>query len=155
DLDRAREVTSSVINPHSVRVVGDRSDLQVRQYAAQVGGVTLTYMSYGTAVEIAAPDPASCFCVQFPVAGAAQVRCGAEPLVASRGVASVPSPVEPLRMVWQAEAAHLIVRVGQQALEGHLRGLVTGPVRDPIRLELGLALSGTTGARWAAVLDLL
>lgn len=155
DLDRAREVVSSVINPHNVRVRGDRARLDVRQFASQVGAVTLSYLRYGTEVEITAPDVASCFCVQFPLGGTARVQCGVETLVASRRRASVPSPIEPLRMVWPAQAAHLILRVEQGALEQHLRGLVAGPVRDPIRMQLGLDLSGYGGARWHAIVELL
>jgi AraC-like DNA-binding protein len=117
--------------------------------------VTLAYLSYGADVEISALDSASCFCVQFPLAGKARVRCGRDLIASTPRIASVPSPNEPLVMVWPAEAAHLIVRIDRGAVERKLAALLGRPVTKPIHMKLGLDLTGAAALRWSAILDLL
>lgn len=155
DLQRTRHMVTDVINPHSLSLRDDPPRLAARLYAADVGAVTLSYLHYRTAVEISALDVASCYCVQFPLAGTAEVRCGDATLRSSRAVASVPPPVDPLRMSWSADAAHLIVRVDAGAVHDHLEALLGRPLSEPLRPRLGLALRGATLARWRSLLELL
>ena len=155
DLDETRRVVSEVIDPHTVRLSNGRARPRIRHYAAQVGEVTLAYLGYGAGVEITALEPASCFCVQFPLAGTARVSCGRDLLASTARLASVPSPSEPLVMRWPAEAAHVIVRIDRAVVERHLSSLLGGPVKRPVRMKLGLDLAGTDGLRWSALLGLL
>jgi AraC-like DNA-binding protein len=155
DLERIRAAVSDVINPHYLRLRDRHQRVRARQFASRVGDVTLTYLAYDADIEISAPDAATCFCIQFPLAGRATVQCGPDRIAASRCLASVPSPSEPLVMRWTPDAAHLIVRIERSAVERHLYTLLDRPVREPIRMRLGLDLTGASGARWAAILDLL
>lgn len=68
-----------MVNPRTARVLGERGDLDVQFFASRVGAVTLAYLGWGADVEIRAPDPATCFCVQLPVHGAAWIDCGLHP----------------------------------------------------------------------------
>jgi AraC-like DNA-binding protein len=154
DLSRARAVVSDIINPHSLRP-GDGTDVVATQYAARIGAVTLTYLDFGAPVEITALDVASCYCVQLPLAGIAEVRCGQDVLRASSSVGSVPSPVDPLHMRWSRDAAHLIVRISATAVHRHMESLLGHGTDEPLRPALGLRLEGSAGLRWHALLDLL
>lgn len=155
DLDDTREAVSNVINPHTLTLRGAGERLDVRQFAARVGDVTLTYLSYGAAVEITAPETATCFCVHVPLAGNGQVRCGDRAIFATRRMAAVSSPGRPVLLRWTAEAAYLVVRVERSVLERHLEALLGEPPREPLRLALDRDLTDLPGRRWFAILDLL
>jgi AraC-like DNA-binding protein len=83
------------------------------------------------------------------------IQCGSEHLRASASVASVPAPTEPLRMVWSADAEHMIVRIEREAVEAHLRALIHGSVTGSLETKLALDLGGPQGTRWRAVFELL
>ena len=155
DLEEARAVVSDVIDPHSVRAPGKGADWAIDHFAARLGEVTLTYLAYGAEIEIAAPGESGCFCVHVPLAGSASVECGNETIASSPRVASVPTASAPLRMVWSADAEHLIVRIDRHALARQLQHLAPGDLHEPIRTRLDLDLSGNAGARWRALLELI
>ncbi|HST37853.1 MAG TPA: AraC family transcriptional regulator [Conexibacter sp.] len=155
DLDDTREAVSSVINPHTLSLRDGAGRLDVRQFAAQVGDVTLSFLSYGAAVEIAAPATASCFCVHVPLIGNGQIRCGSRALFATQRMAAVSSPGEPLLLRWSAEAAYLVVCIERTVLERQLTALLGEPPQEPLRLELDRDLTDLPGQRWFSILDLL
>jgi AraC-like DNA-binding protein len=155
DLEEARAIVGRFVNPHSLRVLRPDERLNVRQHAVRIEDVTLTHLAYGATVEIGARDVATCFCVQMPVAGTSEVECGHETLRSSPRLASVPTPVEPLKMRWRQEAAHLIIKIEQAALERYLAQLLGHGLREPIRLQLGMDLRGPIGARWRSIVQLL
>lgn len=156
DFEQATTAVSGVINPHLAWIRSeDREHLDIRLFAAQQGPLTVSYLRYGTTVEIAAPDPASCYCIMVPLEGSSLIQCGRDQLRASASVASVPAPTQPLRMVWSADAQHMIVRVERKAVDDHLRALIHGPLTNALETELALDLDGPQGTRWRAVLDLV
>jgi AraC-like DNA-binding protein len=155
DLEEARAVVSDVIDPHTVRASGKRARLDIGHFAARIGDVTLTYLAYGAEVEIAAPGESGCFCVHVPLAGSASVHCGADSMASTPRAASVPTASESLRMIWTADAEHLIVRIDRDAVARQLQHLAPGELAEPIRTKLALDLSGVDGARWRALLELL
>nr|WP_281381563.1 AraC family transcriptional regulator [Conexibacter arvalis] len=154
DVDDTREAVSSVINPHTLRVRDGGTDLDVRQFAARVGEVTLSYLSYGAAVEITATD-ATCFCLHLPLAGHGQARSGPRTVFANRRMAAVTSPGEPMALRWTAEAAYLVVCVEQAVLERHFAALTGAPPSGPLTLEIGRDLTDRPGRRWFPIIDLL
>lgn len=154
DVDDTREAVSSVINPHTLRVRDGGERLDVRQFAARVGEVTLSYLSYGAAVEIAATD-ATCFCLHLPLAGHGQARSGRRAVFANRRMAAVTSPGEPMQLRWTAEAAYLVVCVERSVLERHFEALTGAPPAGPLTLEIGRDLTDRPGRRWFPIIDLL
>lgn len=155
DIDEACEEVGRVFCDHSLRLVNKGDRLWAEQYAANVGDVTISHLSYGAEVEIDAGPATSFFSVQLPVGGQAEVRCGAQRIVSTPSVASVPTPVERLRMRWARDAAHVIVKVDEAVLERELARLLGHPPPEPLRLVLGLDVASGHGARWRAIHTLL
>lgn len=156
DLDEALDVTTRWVNPHTARLLGESAELDVRFLAASVGSVTLAYLGWGADVEIRAPDPATCFCVQLPLRGAARIECGRDSIISDSAMLSVPTPVEPLRMHWKAGSAQLILRVEGRRVEDRLQEMLGDPLhRGPIRMPLGVAASDGAWTRWLAVFELV
>lgn len=155
DPDGVHDAVSGTIDPHVLRVTGSEGTLDTRLHGARVGAVTLAYLHYGAAVEIDAPGSAGCVCVHFPLGGRSEVRSGSQRILSSPSLAAVPNPLDPLRMRWSADAAHLIIRVDRDSLEGGLRSYLGSASNDPILPDLGLSLDGPRGDRWLAILELL
>ncbi|WP_459550041.1 AraC family transcriptional regulator [Nocardia sp. X0981] len=156
DIDRARATTSRVVDPHGVRVIGPRDQARVRLFAAQISTVTLAYLDWGTEVEITAPDVSNCYCLHLPVRGKARVESGDQRIVASAARAALTTPEDSLRMMWAPDTAQMILRVERSAIDEGLRELLGRPLRrGPIRMPLGIDLSGVTGVRWKSVLELV
>jgi AraC-like DNA-binding protein len=107
-------------------------------------------------VEIGAGDTDRFFCVQIPVKGSAEIMSGPDRIVSTPGKASVPTPTELLRMRWEPDAAHLIIKVEQPLVYRYLRGLLGRVPTKPIRPLLGMRLATALhGQRWRAINELL
>jgi AraC-like DNA-binding protein len=155
DLSSGQEISRRVFCPHNVRTIGRSDPLRMRMYAASVGDVTISQVSYGSPVRIQAPvHPDRFFCVQLVQRGVAEVTSGERRLRSTRRIASVPSPSEPLEMRWEPETTQTVIKIGVPAVRRYLRGLLGHEPEDPVRPTLALDLSGD-GNRWLAIYDLL
>lgn len=155
DVDEARERVGRVFCPHSLRLVHRGDRLRARQYAARIGDITLSWLGYDAEVEIVAGPRTSFFSVQLPATGAAEIACGRQQIVSTPAVASVPTPVEQLRMRWDRRAQQIIVKVDETALERYLAQMLGYTPPEPLRPRLGLALESEAGMRWPAIHALL
>ncbi len=52
DVDEARSLGGEIYYPHSVRVIGDQRRFTMRLDAAEMGPVTMGWLSYDTEVKI-------------------------------------------------------------------------------------------------------
>jgi AraC-like DNA-binding protein len=155
DPTGALSAVSDAIESHTMRLLGDAAAGETTLFGTQVGPVSLWFLEYRTPVEIAAPGGADCFCVQVPLAGSVQVRCGSEEVSAGTGLATVPAPSRPLSMRWSAGSPHLIIRIEREAVESALRAHLGTAESRPIITHLGLDLTRGAGLRWQSILDLL
>jgi AraC-like DNA-binding protein len=155
DPATARSAVSDTISGHQLRIIGSPERFRMNHFAAAIGKLTLCYVHFGAAVEIRAPGTSDRVCIQFPLGGRSEVRCGTDRVVASRSVGTIPSISEPLVMRWSEEAAHLVICVEPAVVEGQLASLLGATTSEPVRTDLGLNLTGTNGMRWFAILDML
>lgn len=154
DLDETRAHVARVFCDHRLTLGRGERTLDARQHVARVGGLTLSYLDYGGAVEIDPGPLGSFYLVQMPLRGQALTRCGNEEILSTAALASVPHPDEPLAMEWARDTPHVIVRFERHWLEARLRALLDRPLTEPLRFPLGFDVSGAAGARWRAALGL-
>lgn len=156
DLNTAQEVGSEVFCPHLVRPIERRDQLQVRMYAASVGALTISQISYGPAVRIhAGVHPDRFFCVQLLHRGSAEVRSGRDRVLSTPRVASVPTPTEPLNMRWEPGTAQTVIKIGMPEVRRYLAGLLGHEPHESVLTGLALDLDSAGGRRWLAIYDLL
>lgn len=156
DLSAAQHASSRVFCAHSVRPLHRDEPIEAFQYAAQIGAVTLSYIGYGAAVEIVATEnPDRFFCIQLPNGGRAEITSGAQQIVSTPRVASVPTPSETLRMRWEPAATHRVIKIDYATVERYLGQLLGHIPETPVQLLLGLDTGSLQGGRWLAIEALL
>lgn len=154
DLDETREHVARIFCDHRLSLGRGERRINARQHAARVGGLTLSYLDYGGAVDIV-PGPLETFyLVQIPLHGEALIRCGRNEIVSTPGLASVPDPTAHLSMEWRPQCPHVIVKLERPALETRLRELTDRPLTEALRFELGFDLTRGAGRRFLAAIEL-
>lgn len=111
---------------------------------ARFDGFSVNYVAYGADVEI---DPGKLdrfFLLQIPLAGTAEVRCGAIDVAASPEMASLLSPTLPTLMTWRRGCKKLIVLVDRHVVESHLSVMIDHPV-DRIEFDARVPMSSLAG----------
>lgn len=76
DPARAREHLSSLFRPHQIRLGKRPAAIDFRHHRADLGGVSLNALRYGTEVTVDAPTLADSYLVKFTRHGASEVRQG-------------------------------------------------------------------------------
>ena len=84
------------------------------------------------------------YLLQIPLRGGASIRCGKQQVLADTRTASLPSPTEPLSMVWADDSPHLIVRFSRQALQRQFEQLAQMPLVLPLVFDLAVPLDAPT-----------
>lgn len=155
DLSSGQEVSSRVFCPHQVRPIDRHDPLDMKMYAASVGEVTISQVSYGSPVLIhAGVHPERFFCIQLVQRGEAEVTSGGRRVRSTRRIASVPAPGEPLEMRWQPQTTQTVIKVDVPAVHRYLGGLLGHQPEEAVRPTLTLDLDGD-GNRWMAIYELL
>ncbi|MET8339164.1 AraC family transcriptional regulator [Streptosporangium canum] len=155
DLDEARELVARVFCPHRLELTGEVSRLAARFHSAQLGGVRMNYLDYGTDVRIEPGELESFFLVQIPLAGRSLIRCGGQEIVSTSRLASLPSPSEHLDMRWEAGCPQLIVKFDRTAVEVALEQMLGERLDRPIVFDLGLDMTAGWARAWRAMADLI
>lgn len=141
DLDEARERVARVFCPHGLNMLRPRVALNACHHSVTLHrDVSLNYVQYGPAVQIDPGYLRDFFLLQIPLRGGAEIRCGAQQVMATTRLASLPSPTEPLAMRWADDSPHLILRLGRPAVLAQLAALLQAPVHDALVFDLGVPL---------------
>ncbi|SCK24801.1 Transcriptional regulator containing an amidase domain and an AraC-type DNA-binding HTH domain [Variovorax sp. HW608] len=151
DVDQARESVARVFCPHALNPCHAGELLDARHHSAPLGeGCSLNYVQYGAAVDIDPGHLGTFYLLQIPVRGGATVWCGGRELRSDTGVASLPSPSEPLHMRWAADSPQLIVQLSQAAVARQFEQLAQQEPRGSLVFEPGVDLNATPVAGIAA-----
>lgn len=141
DVDEARECVARIFCPHGLSTPGPRQVLDARHHSVRLHqDVGLNYVQYGPAVDIDPGCLGDFYLFQIPLRGGAEVCCGRQRITAHAGMASLPSPSEPLRMRWADDSPHLIVRFSQSAVRHQWEQLTQSVLVQPLVFDLGVNL---------------
>jgi AraC-like DNA-binding protein len=146
DLDEARERVAKVFCDHKLHYLGRNRALDMRQHVVRLGSMALSYITYGSEVSIDPGELSTFFLVHFIPSGRCEIKIGRNELVGSAATGSVTSPTLPMRMRWDAECAHLVVKIDRAALERHVSDLTGEAATRPIEFRTDLAVQSGRGA---------
>jgi len=146
DLDEARERVGQVFCEHKLAYSQPKCRLDMRQHVVRFGNLSLSYISYGCNVSIDPGTLSTFFLVHFIRSGTCQIQIGRHELIGSAASGSVSSPTLPLRMRWDGECAHLVVKLDRAAFERHLSHLVGDMGMRPIEFDPKLEVREALGA---------
>lgn len=141
DVDEARECVARIFCPHGLHVAHPGTALDARHHSVRLHqDVSLNYVQYGPAVRIDPGCLGEFYLLQIPLRGGASIRCGQQQVLADTRTASLPSPTEPLNMVWADDSPHLIVRFSRLAVQRQFEQLAQTPLTQPLVFDLAVPL---------------
>lgn len=157
DVDEARHQVAEVFCPHQLEPLsgGTHKSVDVKLRSASMGSIGLTYLDYGSAVRIEPVPLKDFFLVQVPLAGQARIRCGADEIVSTPELASVPHPDSSLWMEWDTGNPQIIFYVERGALELQLGRLLGRTGRQPLEFDLGMRMTDPKVSAWWRSVELL
>ncbi len=155
NLDEARNEVAKVFCPHGLTTTSHDAKLNAVHNRVTLGDVTLNYLNYGAEVEILPGELNSFYLVQMPLAGSAEISCGKENVHSNKNLASIPHPLEKLKMVWHENTPQLMVYINRTRLEERLEELIGREVHLPVKFELGMDLTTPQAQSWRSLVDTL
>ena len=152
----ARERIGQIFCPHFLLPREARpASFHARHNFAPQAGYSANFVAYGAEVEIDPGELSRFFLLQWPVRGAAKVRCGAGNAEASAGkVATLLSPSLPTRMVWREGCEKLIVLITREALQRQFDAL-TGTPQGVVEFDVGIQAETLVGRNLRAHIELM
>jgi AraC-like DNA-binding protein len=146
DLDEARERVGRVFCEHKLAYLRQKSRLDMYQHVVKFGNLALSYIAYGSDVSIDPGLLSSFFLVHLIPKGGCQINIGRQELIGSATGGTVTSPTLPMRMRWNSECAHLVVKIDRAAIERHLSHLLGDVTTRPIEFHPKLEVQRGLGA---------
>jgi AraC-like DNA-binding protein len=146
DLEEARERVARVFCEHKLAYTQPRSRLSMRQHVGGIGNLALSYITYGCDVNIDPGKISTFFLVHFIPHGRCQIHVGRCELVGSDTTGAVTSPTLPMRMRWDADCGHLVLKIDRAQLERHLSYLMGSAATRPIEFTPKLDVQCGLGA---------
>ncbi|MDK2661967.1 AraC family transcriptional regulator [Cupriavidus consociatus] len=155
DVEETQGKIAAVFCPHELRVVGAAQHLHVQHNLVKLHDTAINFLAYGADVQIDPGRLGNFYLAQIPVAGHADIQCGAQSVVSDVKTASLLSPDTPTRMHWHQDCAQVLLWIEKAAME-HRFALLTGCAPDgPLAFDPSLPQHAGLSSPWTqAVLDL-
>jgi AraC-like DNA-binding protein len=153
DLEEAHEHITQVYIPHGLESRDGRPlDFKLRYLASD--RLTIGHLRYGADAELLVPPMVSCYHVNLTLHGATMVTQGGNAASTEAGKSGVLfNPMDPFTVRWSPDAVQYAIKVPRGSLEGQLSALVGRPIADPIKFDLGFALTSPTGQSLVAAVQ--
>jgi AraC-like DNA-binding protein len=148
DVDETRDQVGKIFCPHRMDVVGPKPELHTRMHCRRMRNIAVTYISYGWDVRVNPGELDSFFALLVPTVGRGTFQCGFEQVQASPERIAIASATEPLHMRLSADCGQLVIRVERSAVEARLSEMIDGALREPVRFQLGMDVTGGYARSW-------
>ncbi|WP_340540107.1 AraC family transcriptional regulator [Nocardioides sp. GXZ039] len=123
DLDAARAEVADRFCSHRLGLTERHGRLDMVHNAAALSeGLSLNYLRYGAEVRITPGTLDRFYLLQIPLSGSARVRVGDRVVASNRHIATLPSPDEPVDMIWSDDCEMLLVYLRREVVEAHHDG---------------------------------
>ena len=156
DCSEAAQVTSQLLGQATVTPVrGARRDFQCTFNAVQFLDVTMAYLDYAVATDIAVTQAADAYSVHMTTSGQAHVHVGDEDHLITAFLALVVSPGMAYRLHVEHDSPQLIVRIERPAMERQLSRMLGRSLDHPIEFDPVGDLTADTASRWHGALNIL
>lgn len=142
----AREHLSRLFRPHRIVLADWRAGIDFRHNRADLGGLSLNALRYGSEVTVQAPNPSDSYLVKFTLRGASEVRQGRDGFATTASTVCVLNPTRGLVDHMSADFDMLIVQLDGPELRRVLaedfgvavhRPLEFLPARHPLEGAIG------------------
>jgi AraC-like DNA-binding protein len=136
DRDEVCALVGGIFKPHSLQVVG-MQPLQAQMRHVPFGGLSLSRLSYGAAVQISPVQLKNFFLVTMPLWGGATMQTAGKSVDAHPELAAVLNPFDEIRMSWTPDHEQVILKISRSLLEQTLAGYLGQSLELPLVFDLG------------------
>ncbi|MEQ6902905.1 AraC family transcriptional regulator [Nocardioides sp. YIM 152588] len=152
----ATRVTSQLLGPAAVAPVrGGRRDFQCTLNAIQFLDVTMAYLDYAVATDVAVAEAADAYTVHMTTSGQASARVGGEDHLITAFLALVVSPGTEYVLHLEHDSPQLIIRIERAAMERQLSRMLGRSLDGPVVFEPVGDLTTDAASRWHGALNIL
>jgi AraC-like DNA-binding protein len=154
DLDHCRSELNRFYYPVTIDTHGVGANFEFAMEVIQLGPLTVGELSYGGPVTFTVAE-LDAYHVSIPVNGRVLARHAGREVVADPATGAVFGPGSPVWTRHDANSAELDVKMGRDALEAELAGLLGRPIDGPIDLPPAIDLKDGPGQSWSRLVRLL
>lgn len=155
-VSEAADVTGHLLGPARVAPApGARGEFQCTLNAISFLDVTLAYLDYAVATDIAVAESADCYSVHMTTSGQAVVHIDGADHELSAFFALVVSPGSSYRLHLEHDTPQMIVRIERAAMERQLSRMLGRSLDEPIVFAPVGDLTTEAASRWTGALNIL
>ena len=141
---------------HRIHVTdGDPHRFEATFHGVLIRDVTLGYLDYSTGVRVEIAELADNHLVVVPATGTSAIATADTTVQCSPVMAAIPTPGRSARLDCDPDAAHLVIRIGRDALETHLSRLIGRTVDRAIEFHPAFDLATGAASRWNFAVQML
>lgn len=151
DVEEVRSRIAALLNDHELTPHG--STLTARLHGVQADALSLWRLEYGDAVTVEETRPGGEFLlVQMPLSGSVEIQCDEGHWSVSTGSGLIMPSNKPHRLLWEAGAAQIILKVPLSRLQFEYQRLTGRHARGPLAFDRQIRLQASDGEQWSALL---
>ena len=155
DMEETCSRVGAIFRPHRMGVVGSQQHLNARMDHLRLGRVSFNRLNYASEVTINSEPMGDFMMVLMPIAGVADIRCGAQSVHSTPNLPAVVDAMQPLAMRWRADCDQLIVRIERDAVEAACSAYLGHELTRSLEFELAMDLDTQSLASWQSVVSFL
>jgi AraC-like DNA-binding protein len=152
DLDEVRLLCGRVLSPHDIRVGGSRQRLHARMEHLPLGGLSLSRLKWGAAVEVDPDRLASYYLLSLPLQGHAEFSLGGRVTTVTPRTAGIVSAAQRFHFGASPDFEQIVLRLERGAVEAGWEALCGRPPTRPIDFDCAVPVDG---AGWRSLAPLL
>lgn len=154
DIDHARSLLNQFYYPTVVAAPAGAAEFGLDLRVIQLGPLTVGQLSFGGPVTLVASD-LDAYHLTMPTSGRMTARHAGAEVTAGPASAAIFGPAGGVFTSHEAHSSELDLKIGRDALETELSGLLGRPVTGPIDLPAELDLAAGAGLSWQRMVLLL
>ncbi|MGV0775912.1 AraC family transcriptional regulator [Mycolicibacterium elephantis] len=156
DVAEASRLIGKALAPLTLDVDTHAGDgFAATMHGVRLRNVSMLYLDLHVACTLEIPDHGPYFAVHMPTNGTALVRHRGQVFEANTIRSLVTSPQGSLRVAFEHDSPHLIIRVEAPAMVAHLTRLLGRTLRRPLEFNPEFDLATEAAMRWHAAVGLI
>lgn len=155
DMAESTELVSQLFGRAQLRVLSEDEPFQTTFNAIRLRDVSMAYLDFHAPTELQVASTGDHYTVHMPMNGMTECEYDDEPLSATTYHAVVVNPGTRIRMSFELDSPHLLIRIERQALETQLSRLLARSCDRPVRFEPTMDLTSEPAVRWHGAIQLL
>jgi len=151
DVEEVRSRVAALLNDHVLEPHG--ATLSARLQGVQADALSLWRLEYGDAVTVEETRSGGDFLLaQLPLSGSVSVECDEGRWTVSPGSGLIMPSDVPHRLIWEAGAVQIILKVPLNRLLCEYSALTGASPRQPLRFDRRIGLDAADGEQWSVLL---